>query len=263
MHGMTRQPTSIRTCLYPYRKGGLRRHPNRKQRRRLGLSVWYPEPEHAAPTSLSRAKWLPRATKPECSSVSTLIRALSASAASDSITAIPEGARRIARVAFHVAQNAAAGESKLTFDESVISNVTADPNGLLLTASYDQTGRITIPAAAGITISGRVTTPEDAALRNATVTIVYRSGFARTVTTSAFGYYIFTDIAVGETYTIGVTSRAYRFASRTSRPPTTARTSTLSGGINLCFCHITSFRRSVCMSIRNDLRPSFYAAISV
>ena len=124
------------------------------------------------------------------------------------------GRSRIARVTFHVAQNAPAGETKLTFDDTVISNVTADREGFILTATYDQTGRITIPAAAGVTISGRVTTPDGVGLRNATVTIVDRSGFARTVTTSAFGYYTFDDIAVGETYTIGVTSRRYRFASR-------------------------------------------------
>ena len=135
--------------------------------------------------------------------------------AADTITAIPEGARRITRVTFHVLASAAAGISKLTFDESVISNVTADSNGLIVTATYDQTGRITIPAAASVTVSGRVTTPNGQGLRNATVTIVDRAGFARTVTTSSFGYYTFDEIAVGETYTIGVASRAYRFASRT------------------------------------------------
>ncbi len=49
----------------------------------------------------------------------------------------------------------------------------------------------------------------------ATVTIVDQTGFARTVTTSSFGYYNFDDIASGATYTIGVASRQYRFASRT------------------------------------------------
>ena len=103
----------------------------------------------------------------------------------------------------------------MTFDESVISNVTADREGLLLTATYDNAGRITIPAAARVTISGRVTTPDGVGLRNATVTIVDRAGFARTVTTSSFGYYQFDDLAFGETYTIGIASRQYRFAART------------------------------------------------
>ena len=136
-------------------------------------------------------------------------------ATADTITAIAAGARRVARVTFHVLQNAPGGESKVTFDESVISNVTANSNGLMVTATYDQNGRIIIPAAAGVTISGRVTTPNGQGLRNATVTIIDRAGLARTVTTSSFGYYQFDDIAVGETYTIGVASRQYRFASRT------------------------------------------------
>ena len=51
------------------------------------------------------------------------------------------------------------GESRVTFDESVISNITADTNGLVLSATYDQTDRFAIPYSAGVTISGRVTTP--------------------------------------------------------------------------------------------------------
>ena len=97
-------------------------------------------------------------------------------------------------------------------DERVL---VADPIGRLLTAPTDQNGRITIPAAAGVTVSGRVTTPDGVGLRNATVTIVDRNGLARAVTTSSFGYYSFDSVAAGESYTIGVASRAYRFASRT------------------------------------------------
>ena len=60
-----------------------------------------------------------------------------------------------------------------------------------------------------------MTTPDGRGIRNATVTLVNRSGFARTVTTGAFGYYAFDGVAAGERYTIGVASPQYRFASRT------------------------------------------------
>ncbi len=133
--------------------------------------------------------------------------------ASDSITAIPAGARRIARVRFHVLPGAASGESKVTFDDSVISGVTADTNGLILAAAYDQNGRIIIPAAASVAVSGRVTTGDGRGVRNATVTIVDRSGFTRTVTTSSFGYYRFDDIAKG-TYAVKVSSRLRHFTQR-------------------------------------------------
>ena len=39
-------------------------------------------------------------------------------------------------------------------------------------------------------------------------------GFARTVTTSSFGYYQFDDVATGANYVIGVMSKQYRFTSR-------------------------------------------------
>ncbi len=135
-------------------------------------------------------------------------------ATSDSITAISAGVRRIARVTFHVRSGAAAGESKVTFDDSVVKGLSADTNGLILGTTFDQNGHITIPAAAGASVSGRVTTPDGRGMRNATVTIVDRSGFGRTATTSAFGYYVFDNVATGERYVISVASRQYRFASR-------------------------------------------------
>ncbi len=134
---------------------------------------------------------------------------------SNSIEAIPAGARRIARVTFHVRSGATPGESKVTFDETVIKGISADTNGLILSTTYDQTGTITIPATAGASVSGRVTTPDGRGLRNATVTIGDGNGFARTVTTSSFGYFEFDDLSSGASYTIGVASRQYRFASRT------------------------------------------------
>ncbi len=134
--------------------------------------------------------------------------------ANNSIEAIPAGARRIAKVTFHVRSGAAPGESKVTFDESVIKGVSADTNGLILSNTYDQTGIITVPATAGASISGRVMTPDGRGIRNATVTIVDRSGIARTVTTSSFGYYTFDDVAAGA-YTVAAVSRQYRFATRT------------------------------------------------
>ncbi|MGE3466418.1 MAG: carboxypeptidase regulatory-like domain-containing protein, partial [Pyrinomonadaceae bacterium] len=71
------------------------------------------------------------------------------------------------------------------------------------------------PTSAGVSVSGRVTTASGAGLRGATVVITDGNGVQRTATTSTFGYYQFEDIAAGETYVIGVTSRRYRFAPRT------------------------------------------------
>ncbi len=134
--------------------------------------------------------------------------------ASASVTAIHEGATRIARVKFHILDGAATGSSRVTFDDSVISGVTSDVNGIVLSASYDQNGSVSVTSSRGVTVSGRVTSSDGRGIRNATVTIVDRDGFARTVTTSSFGYYTFDDLAAA-TYTMGVSSRQYRYASRT------------------------------------------------
>ena len=133
---------------------------------------------------------------------------------SDSITALPEGARRIARVTFHVRSGAAAGESKVTFGDDIVKGTSADTYGITLGTSFDQNGSVTIPATSGVTVSGRVMSPDGRGVRNATVTIVDHSGIARTVTTSSFGYYSFDEVATGESYRLTVSSRLYRFASR-------------------------------------------------
>lgn len=65
----------------------------------------------------------------------------------------------------------------------------------------------------GVEVSGRVTTPDGRGLRNAEVVITDSRGNLRTVTTSAFGHYSFTDIEPG-TYVVSVNSRRYRFGMR-------------------------------------------------
>ena len=64
-------------------------------------------------------------------------------------------------------------------------------------------------------LSGRVTTPDGRGLRNATVFMTDSLGTRRTVMTSAFGYYLFDNVAGGQTYTLGVASKLYRFAPQT------------------------------------------------
>ena len=63
-------------------------------------------------------------------------------------------------------------------------------------------------------VSGRVTTPDGRGLRNAIVTITDSSNVRQTAITSSFGFYSFEAVRVGETHTISVSSKRYRFASR-------------------------------------------------
>ena len=70
------------------------------------------------------------------------------------------------------------------------------------------------PTRTGVTVSGRVLTPDGRGLRNAKVVLTDSFGIARTVTTSSFGYYQFDGIEAGESYVIGVASKIYRFQAQ-------------------------------------------------
>jgi hypothetical protein len=76
-------------------------------------------------------------------------------------------------------------------------------------------------------VSGKVTASDARGLRNASVTIVDQTGFAKTGTTSASGYYAFGAVAPDNPYTITVTSRLYRFAALGLEERTTWQTLTL------------------------------------
>lgn len=71
------------------------------------------------------------------------------------------------------------------------------------------------PVAAGVSVSGRVLTPDGQGVRGAVITIAGLNGEPRTARTGSFGYYRFDDILVGETYLISVASKRYQFTPRT------------------------------------------------
>ncbi|MFT3744439.1 MAG: carboxypeptidase regulatory-like domain-containing protein [Pyrinomonadaceae bacterium] len=64
------------------------------------------------------------------------------------------------------------------------------------------------------TISGRVFTPSGQGLRNAIVSLTDAQGTRRTATTSSFGVYGFDNVSAGQTYTLSVSSKRYRFAPK-------------------------------------------------
>ncbi|MFN2502213.1 MAG: carboxypeptidase-like regulatory domain-containing protein [Pyrinomonadaceae bacterium] len=88
---------------------------------------------------------------------------------------------------------------------------------LLAFFKYDSTARIWFlgDAAAVVSISGRVMAPDGRGLKNALVSVTDPEGIQRTVWTSSFGFYTFTDLPAGQTYTLRVNSKRYRFSSRT------------------------------------------------
>ena len=70
-----------------------------------------------------------------------------------------------------------------------------------------------VPTAAHVSIGGRVTTADNAGIRNARVTLTNSMGEIRTTLTGTFGSYRFADVAVGEVYILSVSTKKYAFAS--------------------------------------------------
>jgi len=70
------------------------------------------------------------------------------------------------------------------------------------------------PTAAGVSIGGRVLTPEGSGLKNARVNLTDSQGNSRTALTNAFGYYRFAEVQAGEIYIIQVISKRYQFEPR-------------------------------------------------
>jgi hypothetical protein len=64
-------------------------------------------------------------------------------------------------------------------------------------------------------ITGRVTTPSGAAIRNAVVSLIESNSQRRTATTSSFGIYTFSNVQLDQMYTATVASKRYRFSPKT------------------------------------------------
>ena len=70
------------------------------------------------------------------------------------------------------------------------------------------------PTAAGVSVTGRVLTPDGRGLRNALVTLTDQQGVTRRAITGSFGYYRFDDVVAGQTYVIAVSSKRFQFSPR-------------------------------------------------
>ena len=132
----------------------------------------------------------------------------------DSTNTYAMGTRQILTVTFNVAGNAPFGLTPIRFGSTPTIQSVSNANGVLLPTTY-QTGNVAIGStAAGVRVSGRVTTPDGRGLRNAVVTITDSDGIRRTATTSSFGVYAFDEVAAGGIYVVGVAAKRYRFAAR-------------------------------------------------
>ena len=72
-----------------------------------------------------------------------------------------------------------------------------------------------VPHTVLTSIDGRVLSPDGVGIRNASVVLTDAQGVSRMVPSNSLGYFSFDKIALGQTYTITVRTRRYRFESRT------------------------------------------------
>jgi len=71
------------------------------------------------------------------------------------------------------------------------------------------------PTAAGVSVSGRVSTAYDAGIRNVQLTLIEEDGTVHNALTGPFGYYRFVDIPSGQTVVMSIRSKRFSFDNPT------------------------------------------------
>jgi hypothetical protein len=71
------------------------------------------------------------------------------------------------------------------------------------------------PTAAQVSVGGRVLAANGMGIRNVRLTLTNQSGVVQTAVTSAFGYFRFDEVAVGEIYILTVHSKRFIFSNGT------------------------------------------------
>jgi hypothetical protein len=123
-------------------------------------------------------------------------------------------ASQLIGITFEVNSAAPAGDTPLYFSGDLAKLSSSDAVGN--TVAMDYVGG-NINVSTGVPVAGQVFTPEGRGLRNARVTITASNGTVQAVTTSSLGYFKFENVVPGDTYTISVSSRLYRFEARSIR----------------------------------------------
>ena len=84
-------------------------------------------------------------------------------------------------------------------------------NRTLTSQGANQTANFVVTPPPFATVNGKVLTSDGRGLRNTTVSITSSQGVVLTATTSSFGFFSFDNVATGDTYTIRILSRLFRY----------------------------------------------------
>jgi hypothetical protein len=135
---------------------------------------------------------------------------------SNNTTPFAAGTRQLMLITFLVNANAPSSTvTPLPINSSLVPLEAATVLGAPLPITPETGNVILTPTAAGVTVSGRVTSASGQGIRNATVVLTDAAGNRRTATTGSFGFYSFEGVEAGATYVVGVTSKRFRFTPRT------------------------------------------------
>ncbi len=121
--------------------------------------------------------------------------------------------KRVVNITFNIAPNAAFGDTEVSFGNWPTVSSISDQFGNLVATGFNS-GLVTI-GQPSTDVNGRVVTPTGQGLRNAQVTITKADGTTRTTPTSSLGFFSFAGIELGQTITVRVNSRRYRFDPQT------------------------------------------------
>jgi hypothetical protein len=105
--------------------------------------------------------------------------------------------------------------STTTSDQRNAAGADTDVNSTDFTTGAPTPQAALQPTAAGVAIGGRVVTADGRGIGNVRVTMADQAGQVRFALTSPFGYYQFTDVSTGESYTVSVSSKGHTFGEPT------------------------------------------------
>jgi predicted extracellular nuclease len=110
----------------------------------------------------------------------------------------------------NTATNAPAPSTTTSIQRNAVG-LDTDVDSVDFTAAPPTPTPAALPNAANGSISGRVVNAEGRAIPKTRVTLVDIEGNSQTHTTNAFGYFSFSELETGQTYTISVSSKQYQF----------------------------------------------------
>ncbi len=95
-----------------------------------------------------------------------------------------------------------------------IAGTTSGGSGFIKASGF-WTPEQLVTTAASATISGQVKTFQGSGIRNVQIKLLDTNGGSRIVLTSSFGNFSFTNVEVGQTYILEITSKRYQFSNPT------------------------------------------------